>query len=685
MTGGPETKRSFYRDTWMKQGGASRYTYALYPALLGIMIAIGGVITILAVRGHIIESLRDQLVTIQDSQEAAIRIWMKHERSDVTGWAYEPDLRAAVVELTDADGIDTPADSDAKQLIINELDGLLRSENMVGYVIFDRASEIIASSDPEFVTGNVAASGLELARTVIGGEAIVTSPFIAGGVFRDADSASQAAVMIKAAPIRNYSEDIIAALAVAVRPGEFIGMLSLGHFGQTGVTYAIGRRGWMMAERRVHDQLDALGLSPAGGEERFDLAYQVRDPGGDLARGFTPELPSRRQPLTYAADAVTAGDTGYELEGYRNYLGVEVMGAWRWLEDLEFGLITEVEYREALAPLRPLFIAFGGLFFLLTLAVVVLVIYARLVRRLNRNIETVRQLGQYTLLEKIGEGGMGQVYRARHSLLARDTAVKMLKPNIVSDEAVARFEQEVQQTSQLRHPNTVEIYDFGRTNEGIFYYVMEYLDGYDLGTLLELSGPIPASRAVHVLRQVCLSLREAHHAGFIHRDIKPNNIVLCARGGEFDVVKVVDFGLVKDVRIEGQGMTQANIIPGTPPYISPECMREGADIDARVDIYALGAVGFGLLTGKPVFDGNTSVEIAYKAMYEKPCRPSERSEASILERLDTLIYEMLAPDPNERPADVDTLLHLFEEIAGALPWERAQAVAWWKSCQPSKS
>ena len=679
MTGRPETKRSFYRDTWMKRGGASRYTYALYPALLGIMIAIGGAITILAVRGHIIESLRDQLVTIQDSQEAAIRIWMKHERSDVTGWAYEPDLRAAVVELTDADGSDTPADSDAKQLIISELDGLLRSENVVGYLIFNRANEIIASSEPEFATGNLAASGLELARTVIGGESLVTSPFIAGGVFRGADSVPHAGVTIKAAPIRNQSEEIIAALVLAVRSDEFIGILSLGRFGQTGVTYATGRRGWMIAESRVRDQLDALGLTPPGGEEGLDLAYQARDPGGDLAKGFIPELPSSRQPLTFAAVAVTAGDTGYELEGYRNYLGVRVMGAWRWLDDLGFGLITEVEYREALAPLRPLIIACGGLFFMLILALAVLLIYARVVRRLNRNIETVRQLGQYKLLEKVGEGAMGQVYRARHSLLARDTAVKMLKPDVVSEEAVARFEREVQQTSQLMHPNTVEIYDFGRTDEGIFYYAMEYLDGYDLATLLEMSGPIPSSRTVHVLREVCLSLREAHHAGLIHRDIKPNNIILCARGGEYDVVKVVDFGLVKDVRVEDRRMTQANIIPGTPPYISPERLRDDADIDARVDIYALGAVGFSLLTGKPVFDGDTSVEIAYKAMHEKPCRPSERTAAIIPETLDTLIHGMLATNPDERPADVDTLLRLLEEIAAMIPWHRTHAAAWWKN------
>ena len=679
MVKGPETRSIFYRDTWMKRGGTSRRTYALYPALFAILIAIGGALTVLTVRGHIIESLRDELVTIQDSQEAAIRLWIKYERDDVTGWAYDPDLRAAVIELTDADGGDTPADASAKQSIIRELDAFLINDEVVDYVIFNRASEVIASSEPEFITGNVTASGLELARAVIAGESRVTSPFITGRVISDTDSVPQVSAMIKAAPVRNQSEEIIAALVVAVRSDEYVGILSLGRSGQTGVTYAVSQLGWMMAESRVRDQLDALGLTQADGAEGPDLAYQVRDPGGDLTRGYTPTLPRERQPLTFSAAAVTAGDTGYELEGYRNYVGVRVIGAWRWLDDLGFGLITEVEYREALGPLRPLIIAIAGLVIMLVLAVGGLLIYARVVRRLNRNIERVRQLGQYTLLEKIGEGAMGKVYRARHSLLARDTAVKMLKPDVMSEEAVARFEEEVQQTSQLRHPNTVEIYDFGRTDEGIFYYAMEYLDGYDLATLLEVSGPLPAARTVHVLRQVCLSLREAHNAGLIHRDIKPNNIILCARGGEYDVVKVVDFGLVKDVGVRDRGVTQVNIIPGTPPYIAPERMKDGADIDARVDIYALGAVGFGLLTGEPVFDGDTSVEIAYQAMHEEPARPSERGTAGVPESLDTLIHAMLARDPDKRPGRIDTVLAELDEIATVVEWDQLQAAAWWRA------
>lgn len=678
MAEGLETKRSISRDAWATGGvGISRRSYGLYPLLLAILIVIGALLTILAVRGHIIESLRDQLVTIQDSQEAAIRSWMKYEQFDVAGWANEPDMRAAVLELTDADGSQTPDDVGARRRIKRQIDGLLIKENALGYVIFNSSGEVIASSEPQFQTQNLTASGRELARKVIAGESLVTSPFIAGRVFDTPASARYVQAMIKGAPVRNESGELVAALVIAVQAEEFEGLLGLGRFGQAGVTYAVSQQGWMMAERRILDQMEEQGIVPIT-DEMPDIAYQARDPGGDLTRGFASDLPRRRQPLTFAAAAVASGDSGYELEGYRNYLGVEVMGAWRWLDDLEFGLITEVEYREAMTPLRPLIYSYVGLFAILVIAVGSLAVYARVVRRLNRNIESVRQLGQYTLLEKIGEGAMGQVYRARHSLLARDTAVKMLKPDVVNDEAIARFEEEVQQTSQLTHPNTVEIYDYGRTDEGIFYYAMEYLDGYDLGTLIEISGPLTAHRTVHILQQVCLSLREAHRAELIHRDIKPKNIILCARGGEYDVVKVVDFGLVKDVRLKDRGVTQMNIIPGTPPYIAPERMKEGSDIDARVDIYALGAVGFSLLTAEPVFDGDTAVEIAYKAMHEEPGRPSARVAASIPKALDSLIHRMLARDPDNRPADVGALLRELDEIASTLPWERAEAAAWWR-------
>ena len=186
-----------------------------------------------------------------------------------------------------------------------------------------------------------------------------------------------------------------------------------------------------------------------------------------------------------------------------------------------------------------------------------------------------RRLGPYTLVEKIGEGGMGAVYRASHALLRRPTAIKILPPQRAGEMDLARFEREVQMTSQLTSPHTVSVYDYGRTPDGLFYYAMEFLDGIDLEELVRRDGPMPPGRVVHVLRQVCEALGEAHRAGLIHRDVKPANILLCERGGRFDVAKVVDFGLVKSVSGSDPGVTLENTVPGTPHYMAPESAARG--------------------------------------------------------------------------------------------------------------
>ena len=229
--------------------------------------------------------------------------------------------------------------------------------------------------------------------------------------------------------------------------------------------------------------------------------------------------------------------------------------------------------------------------------------------RLQRQFGRLQRLGAYTLERQISEGGMATIYLARHALLKRPTAIKILKKQVATDEFIHRFEREVQLASQLLHPNTVEIYDFGRTREGQPYYVMEYLDGVTLAELVAHSGPVPAGRVIHILRQVGAALREAHLRGMIHRDVKPENVMLCRRG-EDDVVKLLDFGLVKNLEhAQTRDITKQLKILGTPRYMAPERILNPADVDARSDIYAVGAVGYFLLTGKPIFEGDNSLEI----------------------------------------------------------------------------
>lgn len=298
---------------------------------------------------------------------------------------------------------------------------------------------------------------------------------------------------------------------------------------------------------------------------------------------------------------------------------------------------------------------------------------------LRQQIRQVRQLGQYTLETRIGEGGMGTVYRARHAMLRRPTAVKLLRRERSGEAALGRFEREVQLTSRLTHPNTVAIYDYGRTADGIFYYAMEYLDGVDLQRLVELDGPQGPARSVHVLRQVCGALREAHGLGLVHRDIKPANIILCERGGVPDVAKVVDFGLVKSLSSAelDPELTAANTIIGTPHFLAPEAIRGPDQADPRSDLYAVGAVGYFLLTGAPVFDGLSAIEICGQHLHATPVPPSQRVAQPIPPALEALLLRCLAKDPAARPQAAS---ELGAELLAALPggWTEAEAAACWQ-------
>jgi serine/threonine-protein kinase len=297
---------------------------------------------------------------------------------------------------------------------------------------------------------------------------------------------------------------------------------------------------------------------------------------------------------------------------------------------------------------------------------------------LREEVREARQLGQYTLEEKIGGGGMGEVHRARHALLRRPVAVKLLPPEHSGGTSADRFEREAQLTALLTHPNTVELYDFGRTDDGIFYYVMELLDGIDLEELVNDEGPQPPARVVHILRQVCGSLVEAHELGLIHRDIKPANVILTRRWGRADVVKVVDFGLVKDLEAGADaGLTAENTITGTPLYLAPEAIRSAKGVGPSSDLYSLGALGYFLLAGQPVFTGESVVEVCGHHLHTAPTPPSEKLGRPVPVALEAVILRCLAKDPEDRPKSVAALMAELEELPEVPGWTQAEALARW--------
>jgi hypothetical protein len=328
-------------------------------------------------------------------------------------------------------------------------------------------------------------------------------------------------------------------------------------------------------------------------------------------------------------------------------------------------------------PPHPLVPSLAELIWLL-LGVALAVMTSGVTYGLREAVREARRLGPYTLEEQIGIGGMGEVHRARHALLRRPVAVKLLPLEHSSGPSAERFEREAQLTALLTHPNTVAIYDYGRTEDGVFYYVMELLDGVDLEALVREEGPQPPPRVVHILRQVCGSLAEAHELGLIHRDIKPANVILTRRWGRADVVKVVDFGLVKDLSADpATGLTAENTLTGTPLYLAPEAIRSSRGVGVPSDLYAVGALGYFLLCGGPVFGGETVVEVCGHHLHTPPTPPSERLGNPVPEDLESLILSCLAKDPGGRPPSAAALLEKLESLPGP-EWSRSDAVARWE-------
>jgi serine/threonine-protein kinase len=398
------------------------------------------------------------------------------------------------------------------------------------------------------------------------------------------------------------------------------------------------------------------------------------------------------------------------LETHRGFLGLSWVGVWVVL----FTVVVPTSPRRAVvaalasvssvAVVIGLMIASGttsfrigpapfffGLVFPYLVVVAMAYVGARVVYHLGTEVKRARELGSYRLEEKLGEGGMGEVWRARHRMLARPAAIKLIRPSAgrqagagASAEAVRRFEREAQVIARLRSPHTVDLFDFGISTDGAFYYVMELLDGLDADSLVRRFGPTPPERAVYLLRQVCHSLSEAQSCGLVHRDVKPANIFLCRYGEEYDFVKVLDFGIVRAVRDPADPSpvhTQEQAVQGTPAFMAPEQAME-TECDWRADIYATGCVAYWLLTGQFVFTAETTMGLLLHHAQTPPTPPSARTGRPIPPALDDLVLSCLAKDPADRPQSARELARRLGEVEGASAWTQDRARAWWADVLP---
>ncbi len=672
------------------------------PVTLALLAAVGGW-SLWTVERAKTQELSNALETTLAANVTAMTLWLQGQETVATNLAHDPRVFAATAELLALRG---PAGEDVPRsdLIASPASKALRAilgpptsaQGYAGFVVVDRTGRTVGASEDASVGDRALAERSDAVGRALGGRAAVSRPFPAEVPLPNAEGRPElgAPTMLVAVPLRSARGEVLAALGVRIRPeGGFTQILQVARFGTTGETYAVDDRGRMLSQSRFDHQIRPLGLLGDSPGARSMLGLEIRDPGGDMTTGFRPTVERREQPLTKMAASLAAGRAGIDPVGYNDYRGVPVVGAWRWLPDYGMGVTTEVDVAEAFRPLWILRRTIWSLLGLLLVSYVANLLAARNVsdltgrarcaeRRVRQAELRARQLGQYTLEEKLGQGGMGAVYRASHAMLRRPTAIKLLsavRPNV---RELLRFEREVQLTSRLNHPNTITIFDFGRTPEGIFYYAMEYLPGIDLERLVRRFGPLPEARVIHLLIQVASALEEAHRMGLIHRDIKPANLMICERGGLYDFVKVLDFGLVREARNTDPGLTMAGSITGTPQYLSPEAIRNPDSADAQSDLYAVGAVAYFLLTGLPAFAGASAMEILSDHLSRDPTAPSRSLGRAIDPALESLVLACLAKKPADRPSGASDLLARLRQCSAFGAWTNEDARLWWAENRP---
>ena len=659
-------------------------------SLLGLatvfLVAVGAW-TYRTVEASLRELRSDSMHGLLDAQVNGLRAWVAEELADSERIARDPAVRGAVLALVEranraGDDYAAICASAERARVYETLRPLLADEGSAGHNVISPDGRLLSTQYADYCGLSVHPQRFRpLLDRVFQGHSRFVRPV------RDTDRVALPPTVRTGGPlawmevpVRDDAGRVRAVLGIAEpAEGGFSKILAAGRPGKTGEAYAFDAEGYMLSESRFLAELQRLHLVPA--DSRALLMAQIREPAGS----GDPSGDAAERPLTRLAraalDARIANEPGAQrggvLEPYRSYRGVPVVGVWRWLPEFDVAVAFEIEAEEAYAPLGFLEVAFAAVLSALVLAMITALGVGLLAAEVKRRFGGANKAGAYVIEREIGAGGMANVYLARHALLKRPTAVKILKGFRSTDELVARFEREVQLASRLTHPNTVEIFDYGRTRDGHFYYAMEYLDGVTLAQLVQKAGPLPAARTIHLLRQVCAGLAEAHARGLVHRDIKPENVMVCRRGTELDVAKILDFGLVKNMADpHSRDLTRGLRILGTPLYMSPERIRSPGDVDARADIYSVGVVAFYLLTGTKLFQSENDLELAQKVLNDIPPRPSSLVP-TVPEPLDRLVMACLEKRREDRPQSAAALVDALDALASEYRWTQAQAAEAW--------
>jgi hypothetical protein len=655
----------------------------LLPVAFALLLGAVGWTSYRELEASMKAEIASHLETVRNSSVTALEIWADENKAVVNVFAADPEvlrlgkelLRVARTSENPAQAlIESPAQAELRARMAPVVDG----HHYLGWGITDGAGRFVGSARDQNL-GQLVPGISEETAAMLRGETVVTPP-------REVplgEGGAPIGLMLIGGPLRDEGGAVIGVFGFSIASNqEFAKILMVGRVGESGETYAFNEDGVLVSPSRFDDQLRSIGILPADEAVHSALNVEIRDPGGDMSLGFAPDSPVRARPFTKAAANAIAGNPGVDVEGFADYRGVPVAGAWSWVPEVGVGVTSEIDIEEAYAGLYVLRRRFAIVVGALVIGGILMFLYSFVVMRLRRQVDEARQVGRYRIERKLGSGGMGTVYLASHALLRRPTAIKILSAEKAGKEGLTRFEREVQVSSALSHPNTIDIYDFGRTPEGTFYYAMEYVKGITLGSCVTGDGRLSEARLLYVMNQACASIAEAHDHGLMHRDLKPSNIMLCERGGSYDFVKVLDFGLVKELeKGKSVDLTDVAALTGTPLYMPPEAVQAPETLDVRGDVYQLGLVAYFLLVGRNVFEGDAPMDVIVQHVSAAPTPPSEVLGRPLNPRLEEIIMRCLEKEPDKRFDHARALLEAFESCEVEGRWGQREARVWWSEWQ----
>jgi hypothetical protein len=668
---------------WIRRRWNRLSALAVFLASLG-----GAVIGILALQfwtvGHLEVGLRREaaqhLAEELDFRVAQVRSWAARQADRARGVLQEPELLSQVKGLLalaqDREGLkERLLASPFYRAVSARLLQVSPELGGEGFIVMTPTGVLLCAETEAMVAKHTNVEGSGYIRRVILGEWVLSRPYpdrqFALGMTPQYDHP----MMFVAGPIRDESDRTIALGFFRFSPRPFDEFFAA----DSSEFLAFDEKGLVVSPVANASLLERAGLIPlpAGAGGRFRI--HLNDPGIDLEQGPPPDpRPESWVPTVMSRSGVQGFNRTDEV-GHRDFRGKRVLASWRWLPEWEMGMGAQIPLVRVLAPVRPVKQAFalllGGVG--LMAGLLATLSYVRSERRLRKD----DPLSSYRMDRQIGKGGMAKIYLAHHRVLGRPTALKILDEVHPSPAAVERFEREARLASRLGHPNTIQIFDYGKTADGRLTYAMEYVEGLNLAQLLSLEGPLPVARAVFLLGQIAAALEEAHELGLLHRDLKPSNIMVSKKGGMGDLIKVLDFGIACSLRSDTDEVARSTSLVGTPAYIAPERIRAPGHNDPRSDIYSFGAVAFHLLTGRTVFEGPGPTELIYQVMTAPRPSASQFRGERLPDSLERLVADCLSIEPEYRPPDFRRVIEILSAVETRDRWEQDEARAWWATNQ----